>query len=262
MIMRERNKRIQRVNSSKQPNSEPSRKPNPYFRTLQTVSFVLSILVFILGVDLLAVSLWSFTRKLPYYLLLEVRVDITYFTIAASALCLPIFSIHLSTRWSEVRIYLIHTVITLQVISVCILIAALNVGLMYTYKENDTLTRLTSSLDIKELNSSMHLSILRYDTSPTTKFAWNQVQQQLKCCGIKHYEDWIVSGQRVPSSCCSIETCNRSNTFSQGCLDNLSRDLVWHKNVLISHCCVGVIIHTAEAIIVAVMYLSAKEFDK
>lgn len=235
---------------------------NPFFSLFQKIFHILSVLVFILGCSLLGVSLWSLIKKLPYYILLQIKFDITYFTFPAAALCIPIFSIFLSARWSEVRVYLIHTLLVLQVISISMLIAAPMVGFMY-YSENGNSSRMMSSLDNKDLFSSLNLSLSKYNSSKTIQFAWNRLQNQLSCCGIRNSNDWTSFGYSIPSSCCLGESkCYANLTFPEGCLECLSRDLVWQKNILVSHCYMGVTLHTVEAVIAGFTYLSAKQFDE
>lgn len=235
---------------------------NPFLGTFQTVFYILAVCDLILGVDLIVVSLWSLMRKLPYYILLEVRVDILYFTIPVAVLCLPIFLILLSARRSEVRLHLIVTLIALQLLSISTLIAAPHFGFMYTYKEDDTAARFTSSLDIKDLNSSLQHSFSKYDSANAVQFAWKRMQHQLCCCGITNSDDWAVSGKVMPGSCCQNGNCLKNKIFTQGCLASLCRDLAWQRNVLSSHCHAGVIVHATEAIIAGVTYLSANQFKK
>lgn len=236
--------------------------PNPFLGTLQVIFYFLSFLIFFLGADLIAVSLWSLIKKLPYYILLKVKIDITYFTFTAAALCLPLFWIFLSAKWNEVRAYLLHSLLTLHVISISILIAAPNVGFMYTCKEGNA-TRLTSSLDRKNLNSSLQLSLLKYDSSKAIQFAWSYMQLQLTCCGIETFGDWDISGQEIPLSCYAGDSnCHKNYTFTQGCLEPLCRDLVWQKNILTSQCYIGVVVHIVCVVIAAFTYVSAKQFEK
>lgn len=238
-------------------------KSNPFHGTLQTISYILSVFVFIYGVKLFGISVWSLIRKIPYYILLDVKVDITYFTIPVAVLCIPVFWIFVSTKWGDDRFYLFYIVTTLQIISILLLIAAPNLGFTYTYIENGATKRFVSSLDKLDLNNSLLLSLSKYDTSKTIQFAWNHMQNQLDCCGVNNADDWMISGHGISSSCCQNDNfCYKNNTFSQGCLDALCRDLFWHKSILISQCYAGIIVHSTAVIIAGVTYLSAKQFQK
>lgn len=245
------------------PNENKTNSKNPFLGTLQGIFYLLSFILFVFGVNLIAISLWSLIRKLPYYILLEVKVDIPYFTILAAVLCIPIFWIFISSRWTKKRGYLFHSLITLQVVSISILIAGPNVDFVHVYHENGRTARLTSSLHIQDLNKTLQLSLATYYTSKAVQFAWNNMQQQLKCCGVDKSDDWDISSRGIPSSCCPDENkCHKNTTYCQGCLGQLIRDLIWQKNILKSQCYAGVVVHMGELIVSGVTYISAKQFEK
>jgi len=48
-----------------------------------------------------------------------------------------------------------------------------------------------------------------YGPERTLRLTWNQMQAQLKCCGVESYSDWFYSAQWprhrfVPDSCCDV----------------------------------------------------------
>ncbi|GAU99606.1 hypothetical protein RvY_10579 [Ramazzottius varieornatus] len=76
-------------------------------------------------------------------------------------------------------------------------------------------------------------------TGQLDKALWDRLQDQLHCCGVRNYNDWLSNNLKIPDSCCrdksrpncaelSADTkrvCDRPDNvdicpiFTKGCLD-------------------------------------------
>ncbi|KAJ8929135.1 hypothetical protein NQ314_018203 [Rhamnusium bicolor] len=91
--------------------------------------------------------------------------------------------------------------ILLLTVSAALLVTGSSIGMLYDSRIDPNTTVMISSLNIKDLNTSLQISIFQY-TNSDYKFAWNKMQMQLNCCGIGDYRDWLNVGRPIPDSCC------------------------------------------------------------
>ncbi|CAL4063148.1 unnamed protein product, partial [Meganyctiphanes norvegica] len=89
--------------------------------------------------------------------------------------------------------------------------------------------------DLKSsLAKSMNVSMDKYTDNSSDTQIWDVIQTNQKCCGIRGYDDWALSGygdgNDVPESCCqlNIDGCGRGVVemsdpwnviFANGCLE-------------------------------------------
>lgn len=217
------------------------------------------IFVLFIAIALIVISIWSFLRKFPYYMLLEVRVDLPYFILPAGILSLPCFWItYLMKKNFIYRQRLVHLLVTLQLITVSLLITGVSIGMVYVSKLDQGKGNLTTSLQLEEINASLQASLLESQTDSSLRDAWDKTQIQLKCCGIISYHDWIKLENTIPNSCCSVPECTSDNVYIGGCLDSLSVDLQWQSNFTSSHCFMGSVIHIVSALCAIAIYMAHK----
>ncbi|KAJ8951731.1 hypothetical protein NQ318_012582, partial [Aromia moschata] len=187
------------------------------------------------GIILAGLCIWSLIRKIPYSYLVNIRVDIPYFALPAAVLCFPSSWIAMSIHNNRKKYQFLHLLIVLLLVSISLLVTGPSLGTMSKIDYSD-MTVMVSSLDVQHLNFSLQTAIENYDTIPDSSWGWNKMQTQLGCCGITSYKDWLKMKLSVPNSCCRNNICNTTNIYSRGCLESLSRDLTWHKNILSSQC--------------------------
>ncbi|KAG5869515.1 hypothetical protein JTB14_035112 [Gonioctena quinquepunctata] len=197
-----------------------------------------SVLILITSLILIGMSIWSLIRKIPYYYLLDIKVDLPYFTLPAGVLGILTFWVAgpgpIQKQSNSSRNLLL--VIFLPILSTMTLITGSVIGLMYQAKIDNTTSRLFASMTNEYLCPSLRTSFLETNVSAAYKNAWDKTQMQLECCGISGCGDWLKIGVAIPSSCCrEVTQCTPKNAFSRGCLDALSRDLVSQKHLLICH---------------------------
>ncbi|CAH1112835.1 unnamed protein product [Psylliodes chrysocephalus] len=238
--------------------------PNQSGRNVGEISFILCCLgVFMLSSSLvlIGISTWSLIKKSFYSYLLDIRVDIPYFSIPAALILLPGFWIAMSIHNDEKRRQFTLLLLLIIFLSSGLLITGSTVGLMYSVKISPNVSQLYSSLTNEDLNKTISFTFLKYNTSENDKSTWDNMQLHLECCGISSYTDWEIVGLKIPLSCCHDKECNSTNSFSRSCLDSISRDLVWQQNILKSHCYIMIVAQIVNGIVSFGSYISGK-FEK
>ncbi|CAH1159815.1 unnamed protein product [Phaedon cochleariae] len=194
----------------------------------------ISVITLASGLILIGLSIWSIIKKLPYVQLVKIRVDIPYFTLPAGILCIPGSWIAASIHNNKNRFQFLPLMWILTIIITALLVTGSIMGIMYEKGPN---RELSSSLGNHDLNSSVYPSFLSYNSSWYAKNSWDSTQRRFECCGVYNQSDWSKNGLKIPCSCCGNNgTCDVSNSFPEGCLDSLSRELTWDKNIMKSHC--------------------------
>ncbi|CAH1968751.1 unnamed protein product [Acanthoscelides obtectus] len=217
----------------------------------KAVSFILcfaSVLLLAAGITLISLSIWSLVKKIPYQYLLDIKVDTAYFMLPAGLLLLPGFWVAASIHNNSPQYKFLHLLVVLLLASSSLLIIGSYFGIMYTGGANVTLT---SSLENQELREVLTVTLYEYKRKSLYKYAWDTIQYKMECCGIDNSTDWDI----IPDSCCLNYDCNTNITYGDGCLDTLSRDLVWHKNFLVSHCYMFSVVQLAVLIIACSVYI-------
>lgn len=114
-------------------------------------------------------------------------------------------------------------VMTFSILMGVIFVMELSVGIAGYILSDETTDVLTSNL-----NASM----ARYNQSQELTEVWDQLQENLHCCGTHNYTDWYpILNNSIPMSCCGSEvgavghmTCNAESKtlFHTPCLKSLS----------------------------------------
>jgi len=87
--------------------------------------------------------------------------------------------------------------------------------------------------DIKTwVKDGLEKSLKEYNNDDTIRQVWDDMQKNLKCCGVNSYADW---GINVPSSCCANQE-NCSNLFGTGV--SLLANQLTDKEVIYKQGCV------------------------
>lgn len=202
-----------------------------YFFHIFNIIFLLS------GGGVLAVGLWTVLYKHDYVpLLTTVTYALTaYVLILAGGLVVVVAVIGCCGVWRENRCLLLVYTFLLLLIFLLEVMAGL---LAYIYQgQVDTELKLN-------LNTTF---IETYRIKDAETMAIDRMQQELKCCGAKNFEDWKYSVWKlqtptspvlVPDSCCwtPSPTCgksiNPSNIYYAGCREGFTKILEEQLNII------------------------------
>lgn len=224
------------------PNSESGRQ-------VDLAGFMLCFISVILlssGLILMGISIWTVRRKEPYYILLNVKVDVPYFTIPAGVVSCSSFWIAASLHNNRENYRFIYLLISLLTISLVLIIAGVSMGMM---KESvkDSLGFELTPVNWRNLNHTLENTLKKYHYHTSYRSAWDRIQSQLKCCGLNTPDNWKKYG-KLPNSCCDNQKmCSFEKSFSKGCLNLIQRDLLNQKHFLAVYC---YFVATLEGIIV------------
>ncbi|XP_023021988.1 tetraspanin-6 [Leptinotarsa decemlineata] len=233
------------------PQSESGRNVN---ETCFLLCFI-SVLCLSSSMILICLSIWSLVRKFPYFYLVDIKTDVPYFTLPAGILGIPTSYIAASIHNKKNIFRLLLLLIFLITLSTILLVTGAILGFMYSLKIDLSPSILVNSIENEHLNQSVHSSFLKINASISHKNAWDKTQRQLECCGVNSYLDWSKHGMQLPNSCCSNAVCTSNNTFFKGCLDALSRDLVWHRNILKSHAYITILLQLILVVLTTLAYI-------
>lgn len=93
------------------------------------------------------------------------------------------------------------------------------------------------------VEKNMEDSLAQMGTKNDTAALWDEMQDKLKCCGVKNADDWK---SQIPGSCCGHTgtrdyICNKSvdEIYKDGCLDALET-FMQHKIVMVGGAAIGV----------------------
>jgi len=77
------------------------------------------------------------------------------------------------------------------------------------------------------LRDNMNKSIQQW--KPDARVVWDEMQKELKCCGINNADDYNMPNRTIPDSCCedTVEpgTCNDKLAYKRGCYTLLLNQL-------------------------------------
>ncbi|KAI6646721.1 Tetraspanin-6 isoform X1 [Oopsacas minuta] len=86
----------------------------------------------------------------------------------------------------------------------------------------------------KGMIENIHL----YNHTKSFREAYDSIQRDLDCCGVKNFTDWGNNHLHIPQSCCkkaqTCDTCDIDEINTQGCLLKLLQDV--HENSVITLC--------------------------
>jgi len=115
------------------------------------------------------------------------------------------------------------------------------------------------------ITTAMTNNLKDYSNDKPTQDAWGQIQRNLKCCGIKDFQDWAnvtnVGPSDVPDSCCvtEVEGCgkgvltgdaqSKERIYTTGCLSTV-RQMIASNVVIVGGIAAGVVILQLIGIIV------------
>lgn len=101
-----------------------------------------------------------------------------------------------------------------------VFLAEIGIGIAGYYKHEEL-----SGILEKGFNKTLD----SYATDKGAQEAWNLVQSEMVCCGIKGPEDWepIYKNDTVPRACChrmpvGVNKCTREYASTEGCFSKLS----------------------------------------
>jgi len=87
------------------------------------------------------------------------------------------------------------------------------------------------------LHNSLNQTLLEYGTGGILDTDWDRIQQNLKCCGVDNFKDWIYTewaneNRTFPNSCCiNSNTCNNLDAdqiYPNGCYQEIL-DLLYNN---------------------------------
>lgn len=207
----------------------------------------MSVLLLSCGLILIGISLWSIIRKTPYYVLLNVKLDVPYFALPAGILSCSSFWIAAALHNNRENYRFLHLLILLLTVSLVLITTGACMG-MLNGSSRDSLGSEFHSLNWADFNETLQHAFSKYNSDKSYALAWDKVHTQLECCGLNSTSDWKISDQALPSSCCfDQKNCFMGNTYRRGCLSLIKRDLLWQKHFLVIHC---YIVGTLEGIMV------------
>jgi len=141
----------------------------------------------------------------------------------------------------------------------CILIAQIGSGIAAFALKGDLQT---------EIQKNMEKGLEYFDKDGYDGFTktWNLVQEQVECCGVENYKDWVTrynTTTTVPDSCCREghqgENCGNpfteANIYIEGCVIRFSDIFLDNLNIVGG---VAVCVALAELFIVFMAYVMGK----
>lgn len=82
----------------------------------------------------------------------------------------------------------------------------------------------------------------KYNSSEETKEFVDFIQNELKCCGVDSYNDFLRNKPYIPGSCCgknSSDTCTQQNAYQTGCVSAL-KDLFKYASAILGGIALGI----------------------
>lgn len=223
------------------------------------ILFVVNLAIFVLGCTVFGVGVWVFLDK-PSFLVLFHEVDSgfielyatdAYIIIVVSLLLIIVAFFGCCGSIKENRCML--GTYFVFILAAFILVA---VAVVFNY-----------SRDLKtSLKTPLEDALKKYDDQSTEdtpmfayKEAWNEVQKEMKCCGVNNVTDWIdvksfPKGMNKPAGCCmwekngkdisgnssKVETCRKSRDsvkstmyYFDGCYTQIIKLIDANQNVVL-----------------------------
>jgi tetraspanin-11 len=202
---------------------------------IKYILFGINLVICIGGIVAVGIGIWTVVDKLfPNELLgtpgtPTLYAGATYVLIVTGALITLISCFGCFGAIKEVRCMLVTYFIAVFLIFVTMLIGGI---LAYVYR---------AKIDTS-LKTNMISALASYDNSDYVKYAWDETQARLHCCGVESYRDWRDT---IPDSCCLepvpgkkqrcnylVEIQNSFTLFQDGCYNVLANYLSEHTVVI------------------------------
>lgn len=207
----------------------------------------MSVLLLSFGLLLICISIWCIVRKAAYYVLLNVKLDVPYFTLPAGILSCSSFWIAASLHNNREKYRFLYLLIFLLTISLILIASGVSMGMM----KGSHASELTP-VSWEDFNRTLQEAFSKYNSDKFIEAAWDKTQSQLQCCGLNSRNDYR---DRLPDSCCNQQmTCLGQNVFPNGCSRLIKKDLLCQKKFLQIHCYIVGIIEGVILIVTANAY--------
>lgn len=192
--------------------------------------FVVNFIIMLGGIIICGVGIWTLTDKAQVEKLLDTNLYVSAAAILVSmgAIVAIISFLGCCGALKEVKCLLLMFFVLLLLIFVIMLAGAI-IGFVLRDKVTDYLTQ------------GMNETIKKYgqDKYKYLTEAWDDVQEDMKCCGIKNYTSWSLNSNfqgdvKVPKSCCisKQDDCVRnpisSNAYIDGCFTKVADKIKKH----------------------------------
>lgn len=198
-----------------------------------TLHFV-NLLIFLGGLVLLAIGIWSITSKTFVNELLGTNLYIgaVYIVLITGAIITFISCLGCYGSAHEIRCMLLLYFLILFLIFVTILVGGI---LSFVFREKAQQT----------IEMQMQSSLRYYGNKEAFTGAWDATQEKLHCCGVTSYLDWRG---HIPESCCREPTPNKKapcqsapsqwTLYDQGCL-NVTTEYVKNHATIVGGVAIG-----------------------
>lgn len=202
-------------------------------RFVKYAVFIVNFIILLGGLLICGVGIWTLVDRAYVEKLLDTNLYVSSAAIlvAMGAFIAIVSFMGCCGALKEVKCLLVTFFIILLLIFIVLLVGAI---LGFVMKDQ-----------VKEyLVKGMKTTIERYgndEFKPITK-AWDDVQMELKCCGIQSFTNWTIntkfSAGWVPDSCCKDrppicgKTPLESNVWDVGCMDKVGDYIKSHSGPL------------------------------
>ncbi|XP_015834461.1 tetraspanin-9 [Tribolium castaneum] len=228
----------------------PNAQTGRIINTTEFLLFFAAILLLILSLGLVGVSVWSLVSK-SRYIFVDYSIELAYFALPVSLLCLLCFWIVLSVHNDENSYKYLSLVLILLTFSTVLLVIGVYIG--FTHKLHLNSSQIDSSPVLVEFRETMKGSMNKTGI-------WDDVQRKLGCCGVDNYTDWLAVMQRIPESCCrrKAASCRDNSTSSTGCLKIITATLALQTCLFSGINCVALFIQFCAFVILTTAYFCDK----
>ncbi|XP_014216187.1 CD151 antigen-like [Copidosoma floridanum] len=197
--------------------------------------FAVNFIIFISGVTLTGLAIYSLVEKVNYVSELtgnNLLTGTVYVLLVGGIIVSLISFFGCLGAAKEIKCFLFMYFIIILMLFVVILIGGI-LGYVFREKFVDTLQQ--------QMRNSMHL----YKEKREITEAWDYVQSKLHCCGVDSWQDWSRYLNEVPLSCCRemtegkpiicnryMDSVNQYNAYPWGCVEATKTFMQKHAAVL------------------------------
>ncbi|XP_063991873.1 tetraspanin-18B [Diachasmimorpha longicaudata] len=197
--------------------------------------FFANFVIFVGGCVVAGLAVWAMIDKIPYISDIvgnNLLTGAVYVLLAGGIIVAIVAFFGCIGASREVKCMLLTYFIIVLILFVTIFIGGV---LAYVFRG-----KLNGRVEM-EMQNSMGL----YDSKPYMHEAWDTTQRSLRCCGTRSFRDWSRVGLPLPRSCCrevrpgeyfycnaTPETPNQSNTYFNGCLTTVEKNLEMHTKII------------------------------
>lgn len=158
-----------------------------------------------MGCGLIVISTWSIIYKLNYSYLVDCSNEIAYLAIPSGLFCFPCFWIVLSVHNDEKRHKFLPLVLILLTFALILIISATYIGFTHKLRVKvDGNGRGMASIET-DFDKKMFEAMKIYEKNQDYEKVWNAIQNELGCCGVYNYTDWLQIDHKIPRVCCKMK---------------------------------------------------------